>query len=163
MNRQPDPDNLTSSHTPIIALQQEILGDAKFQKLYFDAYLPWDPQGGYEPRWYDGPQPENVRLLFLMAEPGAITKTEQQHLSPPITHNPWNAKRESYQQDNYWLKQLYQLCQLVWPEDTEANMDGSLGGSCTFWMSMPPGDQVRAIPLSVVNYFLETYLKRFLS
>ena len=97
-----------------------------------------------------------------MAEPGAITSTEAMNLNPPITFNPWNAVRDSYQRENYWLRNLYLLCQAVWPTEIEDKMDAYIGGSCTFWMSLPPGNQVKAVPRPVVNYFLEAYLKRFL-
>lgn len=153
--------NITPSHAPILALQQEMLNDAKFKHLCLDNRLPWDPENGYEPRWYNGPAPEQVKVLVLMAEPGAITKTEQP--GPAIDHAPWIGTKELKLQQYYWLANLLYVCEFIWPQpDTEAMMDQYLAGSCTFWMSLPVQEQTKPIPKVVLSYFLDTYLKRFL-
>ena len=159
---QPKPNPLPPSHAPILTLQQEMLNDGEFKRLCIQAGLPWNPEAGYEPRWYNGPAPEQVRVLFLMAEPGAITRTEIP--GPSINNTPWIGDKDLKLQENYWLCNLRLLCESFWHEpDTIAMMDHYLGGTCSFWMSMPSGDQVKAIPKPVVSYFLDTYLRRLLS
>jgi hypothetical protein len=96
-----------------------------------------------------------------MAEPGAITKTEK--LDPPITHHRWLAGVNLDCQETYWMKNLYQLCQTLWFQETEAHMDAFLGGSCTFWMSLPEGKQTHPVPQKLLDYFLRTYLSRFVA
>jgi len=38
-----------------------------------------------------------------------------------------------------------------------------LGGSCTFWMSLPEGSQTSQIPRELEDYFSQKYLGRFLA
>jgi phosphopantetheine adenylyltransferase len=62
---------------PVLRLQAEMLRDETFETLCRKYRLPWDFESGYVPRWYNGPAPDDVRVLFLMAEPAAISSTER--------------------------------------------------------------------------------------
>lgn len=153
--------NLT--HVEVIKLQQEMCHDRVFRELCETNNLPWDFKGGYEPRWYNGPPPKDVKLLFLMAEPGAITDTERNNLLPAIQHTEWLRGYDTRKQEHYWRDNLCKLCGYIWPRETEENMYRYLGGSCTFWMSLRPGKQNANVPLELEKYFLTTYMGRFLA
>ena len=155
--------DLQVTHGPLLALQREMASDATFRSLCTAHGLPWAPTAGYEPRWYNGPPPERVEVLFLMAEPGAITSTEAQNLKPAVEWQPWIGAKNLRLQETYWLENLRTLCRHVWPENTEAEMDARVGGSCTFWMSLPPGAQTDLIPSPLLHYFLDRYLPRLLA
>jgi hypothetical protein len=155
--------DLTPTHAAILALQAEMRTDSEFERLCRLHGLPWDFVGGYEPRWYNGPAPEQVAVLVLMAEPGAITTTEREHLLPAITHEQWLSPYDLRLQEHYWRENLRALCAHIWPLDTERAMFDHLGGSCTFWMSLPPGAQTSDVPAALLRYFLPRYLVRFLS
>lgn len=155
--------DISKSHAAIIRLQREMLSDRHFKSLCEQAGLPWDPDAGYEPRWYNGPAPEDVRLLFLMAEPGPITPTEAHSLLPAVSHRPWTTGFDLSLQEHYWRGHLREFCSHIWPEDTEEHMYAHVGGTSTFWMSLPHGQTTKQVPGFVVNYFLEHYLSRFLS
>ena len=88
-----DIQNLERTHVSIIALHDEMKLDAKFKALCIKHGLPWDFAVGYEPRWYNGPSPKHTKVLFFMAEPGAITETEKGHLLPAIKHEDWIGTR----------------------------------------------------------------------
>jgi len=150
------------SHAAIISLQREMLADLDFKNLCERAGLPWDPAAGYEPRWYNGPAPQDVQLLFLMAEPGPITPTEALSLLPAITHTPWTTGFNLSLQEHYWRGNLREFCSHVWPGDTDGEMHAHVGGTSTFWMSLPHGQTTRQVPSFVVNYFLDHYLSRLL-
>ncbi|MDE2271709.1 MAG: hypothetical protein KGJ94_06955 [Xanthomonadaceae bacterium] len=158
------------THKSIIELWQEMKSDAEFKRLCDKYCLPWDFDAGYEPRWYNGPRPEDVKVLFLMAEPGAITKTEKDNPRPAISDDGWPEQDPvtARKQENYWKENLYTLCSSIWPQNTRAEMNRHLAGSCTFWMSLPDQDyakqrgcdlnQTSAIPRELEDYFLERYL-----
>jgi len=154
---------LKRTHAAIFALQDEMKNDSQFRSLCVKHGLPWDFAAGYEPRWYNGPAPEQCRVLFMMAEPGAITPTEAHNLRPAINQKPWIGPHDLRLQENYWLANLRQLCAYVWPNDTEDNMYAHLGGTCAFWMSLPAGRQNAEVPSHVLDYFLTTYLKRLVA
>lgn len=137
--------------------------DTIFRSLCQDHGLPWDIERGYEPRWYNGPAPEDVKVLMLMAEPGPITPTEALNLLPAINHDDWIGDYDLHLQEHYWRDNLRMLCSHIWPRDTEANMYKNLGGSCTFWMSLPHGSSTDTVPREIVNYFLKTYFGEFLA
>lgn len=154
--------DISVSHAAIIALQQEMKNDIKFQQLCIQAGLPWKPEAGYEPRWYNGPAPETVQVLFLIAEPGPILEADKENLRRAIDHTTWLGIRFFGVREYEWHPSLLRLCQFIWPEPhTRVNMDAYLGGSCTFWMSLPHEGHVKAIPYAVESYFVDTYLKRF--
>jgi len=155
--------NITHSHESILALQDEIKNDLKFQALCELHGLPWDFSAGYEPRWYNGPPPEETSLLFFMAEPGAITKTERHNLLPAILHQDWIGTYDLRLQEHYWRDNLRQLCRYIWPTETERNMYAHVGGTCTFWMSLPPGSQTNQVPRPPLDFFLQRYLPRLLN
>ena len=123
----------------IIALRREMLRDETFRSLCIDNGLPWDVTAGYEPRWYYGPHPSNVKVLFFMAEPGPVTPTEQFNLLPPVGHPSWLSGHSLDSQEHYWRRNLYTMCQAIWPDDTMQMMNSYLAGTCTFWMSLPHG------------------------
>lgn len=150
-------------HVEVIKLQQEMCRDRVFRNLCETNNVPWDFTGGYEPRWYNGPAPKDVKLLFLMAEPGAITSTERTNLLPAVQHAEWLRGYDTSKQEHYWRANLYKLCGYIWPDETEENMCRYLGGSCTFWMSLRPGEQNANVPSELEKYFLTTYLGRFLA
>lgn len=154
--------DLRITHSAIFALQAEMLADSQLRALCDRYGLPWDPARGYEPRWYNGPQPDHVKLLVLLAEPGAITPTEAHQLLPAVQHSPWLDDFDLTLQEHYWRANLRELCKSVWPQDTDSNMNAYLGGSCTFWMSLPPGKQTRQVPRELLDYFGRTYLRRLL-
>jgi hypothetical protein len=156
-------DHLSVTHTEIIALQTEMKQDIHFESLCKEHGLPWDFAGGYEPRGYNGPAPERVRLLVLLAEPGAITPTEARNPLTAIGHNRWIEPFDTRLQEHYWRINLRELCRHVWPENTDENMYACLGKSNTFWMSLPPAAQTREVPRAPLQYFLWTYLKRFVA
>jgi len=164
------------SHKLIINIWQEMKSDREFERLCRESGLPsWYVDEAYEPRWYNGPRPDDVKVLFLMAEPGAITKNERKNLKPAISNEGWPAQDSvtEKQQENYWRKHLYQLCSEVWPEDTRAKMNQYLAGSCTFWASLPSNEEAKhrsinlnqtsQVPRRVADYFLKKYLGRFLA
>ena len=155
--------SMERTHVPIFALQAEMKSDRQFEALCRQSGLPRDFVAGYEPRWYNGPPPELTKVLFFMAEPGAITETEKNNLLPAITHDDWIGTYDLRLQEHYWRDNLRQLCRHIWPENTEASMCEQLGGSCTFWMSLPRNAQTKAIPAAPLNYFLTKYLARFLA
>jgi hypothetical protein len=155
--------DISSTHVEIIKLQHEMCRDQMFRDFCETNTLPWDFTGGYEPRWYNGPVPEDVKLLFLMAEPGAITDTERADPLPAIQHAEWLHGYDTRKQEHYWRSNLRELCGHVWPNETEENMYRYLGGSCTFWMSLRPGKQNANVPSELEKYFLTAYLGRFLS
>ncbi len=155
--------DLSGMHDSIIELHEEMKRDPVLQALCVKHGLPWDFAAGYEPRWYNGPAPSEVELLFFMAEPGAITPTEALHLLPAITYDEWIGRFDLRLQEHYWRANLRELCSHVWPEDTEAQMTARLAGSCTFWMSLPPGAQTDAIPRELLRYFSSKYLGRLLA
>jgi hypothetical protein len=123
----------------------------------------WDLERGYEPRGYCGPAPDHVRLLVLLAEPGAITTTEAQNLLPAINHSRWIEPYDLRLQEHYWRAKLLELCRHVWPENTADYMHAHLGKSNTFWMSLGTGAQTSRVPREPLQYFLHTYLSRFLA
>jgi hypothetical protein len=98
-----------------------------------------------------------------MAEPGAITDDERTDLLPVVDHAPWLRGFDLTLQRHYWRKNVRELCSYIWPNGTEANMGHYLGGSCTFWMSLPPKKQTAQLRREVQDYFLEVYLCRFIS
>jgi hypothetical protein len=152
--------DLERTHALIFALQAEMKDDKKFRDLCERHGLPWDFERGYEPRWYNGPPPEQVKVLILMAEPAAITPTEARNLGKPISHGDWIASEDKH----YWRANLRDLCRHIWPVHTEDNMYERLGVSCSFWMSLPPeAPQTKQIPSEPVIYFVKTYLRRFLT
>lgn len=157
------PHDLTISHAEIFELHRQMKGDTQFEALCRAHGLPWDLATGYEPRWYNGARPRDVQVLFLMAEPGAITPTEDRSASSAISHTPWIESYNIRLQEHYWRANLLTLCQHIWPTNTEAKMFTHLGGSCTFWMSLAAGVQTNNVPTILVNYFSNTYLTRFLS
>lgn len=156
-------DDLKRTHAPIFALQAEMKEDAKFRASCLQNGLPWDFAAGYEPRGYNGPPPEQTRLLVLLAEPGAITPTEAHNLLPTISYRRWVEPYNLRLQEHYWRANLRELCRYIWPENTEDSMYAHLGKSCTFWMSLPPGAQTSQVPREPLRYFLQTYLKQFLA
>jgi hypothetical protein len=156
-------DSLMLTHAPILSLQAEMKEDKRFKALCEQHDLPWDFESGYEPRGYYGPAPEQVRLLVLLAEPGAVTPTERQNLLPAISHGPWIEGFDLGSQEYYWRRHLGELCIHIWPEGTEDHMYAHLGKSNTFWMSLRPGAQTRPVPREPLQYFLRTYLTRFLA
>jgi hypothetical protein len=156
-------DGLKATHAPILSLQAEMKEDRRFKALCEEHGLPWDLERGYEPRGYNGPAPEHVRLLVLLAEPGAITKTEAQKLLPAISNSRWIEPYDLRLQEHYWRANLLELCRHVWLESTEDNMYAHLGKSNTFWMSLPRGAQTSHVPREALQYFLCTYLKRLLA
>jgi hypothetical protein len=137
--------------------------DGRFKALCERHGLPWNFAAGYEPRGYNGPAPEQTKLLVLLAEPGAITPTEARNLLPAISHRRWVEPDNLRLQEHYWRANLLELCRYIWPENTEDSMYTDVGKSCTFWMSLPPGAQTSQIPREPLDYFLQTYLKRFLA
>lgn len=168
--------DLSRTHAAIFALHQEMKADREFRRLCEQPArdlphgLPWNFEDGYEPRWYNGPAPEDVQVLFLMAEPGAPTKTEKEcrekdpeHAAQPVNHEEWLApyRDKIKNQEHYWRENLRALCRHIWPDETEANMYRYLGGSCTFWMSLPE-KQTTPVPRDLEDYFLKNYLRRFL-
>ncbi len=161
-NNQPERD-LERTHAAIFALQAEMKADQELRALCEKHGLPWDFAGGYEPRWFNGPPPEQTKVLFLMAEPGAITPTEAMNLGPAINHEDWLGTYNLRLQEHYWRANLRELCRHIWPVHTERNMYEHLGGSCTFWMSLPRGSQTKSIPAQLLNFFLTKYLRRFLA
>lgn len=163
MTAAPISPDIHESHRDIIALQSAMMSDMRFRELCESSGLPWDFGSGYEPRWYNGPAPEDVRVLFFMAEPGAITPTESQNLLPAISYDDWIGRYDLNAQEHYWRDNLRELCRHIWPEDVEAAMRSHLAGSCTFWMSLAPGSQTSEVDRPVVNYFTRTYLKRFIA
>ena len=154
---------IESTHANVIDLQQRMLADSEFRELCLANKLPWDPSAGYEPRWYNGPEPSKVRLLFLMAEPGPITSTEALNLRPAVTADPWIHGVDLSLQETYWLGNLRQLCRHIWPDDTEAQMDSHVGGSCTFWMSLRHGSTTDSIRSPILRYFRKIYLEPFMN
>jgi hypothetical protein len=156
-------DGLIPAFNAILSLHSEMKEDQLFKSLCEKHGLPWDSAAGYEPRGYNGPPPENVRLLVLMAEPGAITQTEAQNLRPAISHDAWTKGFDLNYQEHYWRKNLQKLCHYVWPESTEDNMYEYLGKSNTFWMSLRPGSQTSPIRREPLDYFERKYLTRFLT
>lgn len=154
---------LRDTHRALFELHAEILDDAKFRTLCEQHGLPWDPRNGYEPRWYNGPAPEDTRVLVFLAEPGAITPSERLHLLPAIAHAPWVGTHDLSAPEHYWRANLRELCSHIWPDETEAEMNRSVGASCTFWMSLPPGAQTRDVPADLVKFFNQTYLRRLIA
>jgi hypothetical protein len=154
---------IAETHAEIIELQQEMCNDKIFHDLCDRPKLKWDFENGYEPRWYNGPAPKDVQLLFLMAEPGAIGEHERQNLLPAVAHMEWLHGYDIKAKEHYWRSNLWELCSHVWPEDTDDHMRRYLGGSCTFWMSLPEGSQTSQIPRQLEDYFLQKYLGRFLA
>src|SRR6266446_5107641 len=148
-----DDDELTRTHAPIFALQAEMKDDERFRALCQRHGLPWNFAAGYEPRGYNGPAPEETKLLVLLAEPGAITPTEARNLLPAISHRRWVEPYDLRLQEHYWRANLLELCRYIWPENTEDSMYANLGKSCTFWMSLPPGAQTSQIPREPLDYF----------
>lgn len=154
--------NLSTAYAPLLELQARMRGDLEFKRLCVAAGLPWDPERGREPRGYNGPPPETVRLLFVMAEPGDITPTEAKSLRPPIDREPWIVGRDLFLQENYWIANLREVCREIWPDDTDRNMDRYVGGTSSFWMSLPSGSQTSSIPSTPLRYFLARYLPKIL-
>jgi hypothetical protein len=146
-------------------------GDNKFRELCDRSDLPWDFASGYEPRWYNGPSPNETQVLVFMAEPGAITKTEAEKLRPAIarnerrviTHRPWTDGYDLEAQEHYWRKFLLELSRHIWPVNTERNMFERLGVTCSFWMSLRAGVQTKTVPSEPLNYFVKLYLPRILA
>src|SRR5437870_2831549 len=138
-------DCLKATHAPILSLQAEMKEDRRFKALCEGHGLPWDLEAGYEPRGYNGPAPEHVRLLVLLAEPGAITPTEAENLLPAIGHSRWIEPFDLRLREHYWRANLLELCRYVWLESTEDNMYAHLGGSNTFWMSLRTGAQTSQV------------------
>lgn len=163
MSPQNIPTNIKKSHHDIISLQEEIKEDSAFKKLCLEYDLPWDLDAGYEPRWYNGPAPKDVRVLFFMAEPGAITPNEAQNLLPAVSHSDWFDGYDLNALEHYWRDNLRSLCRHIWPDKTEIAMYSFLGGSCAFWMSLPRGNQTSEVPRAVVKYFIDNYLGRFIA
>jgi hypothetical protein len=108
-----DNDDLKHTHAPIFSLQTEMKEDRRFKALCEEHGLPWDFAAGYEPRGYNGPAPERTKLLVLLAEPGAITRTEAQNLSPAIRHSRWIEPYDLSLQEHYWRANLLELCRYV--------------------------------------------------
>ncbi len=154
---------LERTHGTILSLQQDMVQDAHFRALCEKYGLPWDTEAGYEPRWYNGPAPDQVRVLMLMAEPGPITPTEADNLLPAISHTDWIGDYDLRLQEHYWRENLLAFCRAIWPENTQSCMYRYLGGSCTFWMSLPHGSTTDTVPMELVDYFLNSYLKPFLA
>lgn len=147
-------------------LQQEMLRDQNFRQLCETAGLPWAPEEGYEPRWYTGPASGNVKVLLVMAEPGAISDTEAINLLPAVNSSTsvrWYSNHNLKLNEHYWRANLLTLCESIWPTDTEQCMDEQLGGTCAFWMSLPKGKQTAAVPRRLETYFSEQYFRRLLS
>lgn len=150
-------------HPEITALRRIMLADEMFKALCLKHGLPWDPDAGYEPRWFSGPAPEETQVLMFMAEPGPITKTEARNLLKAIAHDDWIGTYDLRLQEHYWREHLRTFCRYIWPENTERNMYDHLAGSCTFWMSLPHGSTTDAVPLELIDYFSKTYLNRILA
>ena len=125
-------DGLALTHSPVLSLQAEMEEDRRFQALCEKLDLPWDFEAGYRPRGYHGPAPEQVKLLVLLAEPGAISPTEGKNLLPAISHNHWIGGFDLRSQEHYRRGNLQKLCSYVWPESTEDNMYEYLGKSNAF-------------------------------
>ena len=154
---------IAETHADVITLQQEMCNDATFHGRCKELGLPPSSLDGYEPRWYNGPAPKDVRLLFLMAEPGAIDEFERHDLLPAVAHMEWLNGYDIKAKRHYWRCNLWELCSHVWPERTDEHMRRHLGGSCTFWMSLPEKSQTSQIPRELEDYFLQKYLGRFLA
>ncbi|GAA3975842.1 hypothetical protein GCM10022278_35900 [Allohahella marinimesophila] len=153
---------LETTHRELLDLQRAMLDDQHFKSLCLAHGLPWSPAEGYEPRWYGGPAPKDVELLFLMAELGPITPTEAKKLLPAINHDSFLRDRNLNLQEHYWRLNLKTLCSYVWPENTEQMMEKHLAGSCTFWMSLPHGSTTKSVPKPLIEYFSNTYLRELL-
>lgn len=158
-----DDSNLNRTHALIFELLAEMRRDERFKALCLQHRLPWDFAAGYEPRGYNGPPPEQTRLLVMLAEPGAIAPTEAKNLQPAVIHRRWVEPYNLQLQEHYWRANLLELCRQIWPVRTEDRMFDYVGKSCTFWMSLPPGAQTSQVPQALVDYFSNNYLGRFLS
>lgn len=154
--------DLAKSHRAVLDIQQAMLQDSSFREQCLAGGLPWAPERGYEPRWYNGPAPEKVRVLFLMAEPSPVGP-ESGQTGPPITSNLWIEPGTSLGPENYWVENFRKLCSHIWPEGTDSQMNRHVGASCTFWMSLPHGKSTTAVPAPLVAYFMREYLQPFLA
>jgi hypothetical protein len=153
--------NTTHAHSSIVNLQKEMLADSRFKDLCESHGLPWAPEEGFEPRGYNGPDPAEVRVLYVSAEPGPITEEEKLDLLPAVTQHSW-MEFDTRQSQHYWRENLFSLCQSIWPEDTAENMDKYLAGAQAFWMSPPSGDATAKISRELEDYFSEKYFYRLL-
>lgn len=151
------------SHKALFALRDSMARDAQLESLCDKYALPWDFAAGYEPRWYNGPAPSEVQVLLVMAEPGPITETEAQSLGVAINHEDWIGEYDLSNLEHYWRAHLLTFCTHIWPQSTQDHMCRHLGGTCSFWMSLPPGSATESVPAELVNYFSATYLKKLLA
>lgn len=140
-------------------LQLAMLADVDFKELCEEYGLPWDPQTGYEPRWYNGPDPEQVKVLVVMAEPAPITPSEASSLLPAVNHDDWFTGYDLNLQEHYWRGNLELFCNGIWPNDTRDHMRKYLAGTCAFWMSLPHGSATKDIPARLLRFFEQIYLR----
>ena len=144
-------------------LRQEMCNDRMFRNLCEKHGLPWDIQAGYEPRSYDGPEPEDLKLLVFMAEPGAIANRESEHLLPPVLHARLIGDYNTTYTEHYWRENLMVMCREIWPEDTEDHAFRNMGRSNSFWMSLPGRKQKEEVSHELLAYFEQEYLTRFVA
>jgi hypothetical protein len=147
----------------IRSLQKRMLGDQEFKGLCKKYKIPWDPDRGYEPRWFAGPEVSPPRFVIVMAEPAPISKTEENHLLPAVDAVNWLDGYNFKMQEHYWRLNVKALFREIWPEETSMMMNRHVGGTCAFWMSLPHGKTTLAIPRELEAFFIEKYFLEVLA
>lgn len=148
--------NIQKTHADLFSIQARMLSDRTFRKLCEANGLPWNPASGYYPRWYNGPAPLDTRVLFFMAEPGAVHPGEENAVA--VNHEDFIEGYDLRSPGSCWRANLLEFASHIWPRDTQREMFLRLGGTCSFWMSLPHGSQTDKIPTEVERYFTNHYL-----
>lgn len=147
--------------------------DAQLRRLAIDGGLRWDFESGYAPLYLKGnwEQPERVKLVLMLAEPGRPDEYEsfsedpdewfRQAVLSPAQCKPFGTERQDrvFQQRIEWFLEEcgFELgrSQDVWSQIVISNtfwlrVSGRDGNSRQDWASAAPKDAER--------YFIERYL-----
>jgi len=147
----------------IQSLQKRMLVDSEFKRLCEKYNIPWAPDRGYEPRWFAGPEASPPRFLIVMAEPAPISPTEESHLLPAVGAVNWLDGYNFKLLEHYWRLNVKALFGEMWPDGTSSMMNLHVGGTCTFWMSLPHGKTTQTVPRELEAFFVEKYFLEILA
>lgn len=144
-------------------LQKQMLADNEFQDLCLKHGLPWDPANGYEPRWFAGHSEKPPRYLVVMAEPAMPAPyPDSSEFPPSIDRMNWLDGYDLSLREHYWRENVEVVFKQIWPNNTSQMMNKHVGGTCAFWMSLPPGKANDDVPRELESFFMRKYFPEIL-